>query len=144
MTYVITAKCPQCNTGLAVVFRNDKFAGWKECSGCKHPSFVTVRSDGKCEVKSLRGMLENATKLRRSAPQTLAYIMRHGEAFRDDVIFTVGKSAVHDLEEFEGAHLLIRRGEHYSVAPGLEQIVKQEIAKYLPEKKDWAAQLISG
>jgi hypothetical protein len=141
---MITAKCPLCNAGLTVVFKNEKFAGWKQCVGCKHPSFVSVRSDGKYEVKSLRGLIESATKFRRSAPQTLSYIMRQGEAYHDDVVFTVGKSAAFDLEEFSMNHLLVRKGNHYSLAPSMEQPVKQEIAKYLPEKRDWAAELISG
>ena len=140
---MITAKCPECNAGIAVVFKHERFEGWRLCRGCSRPSYVVVGSEGKTNVRSLHAMITEESSKRRTPAQTLAHILKSGEAYEDDIIFTVGKNAAVDLEVFQVLKVIRRKGNHYFVTPGLERFVGQEIQGYLPEKKDWYAEMTS-
>lgn len=133
---MLTLKCPECSSGIKVVFRHEKFEGWRVCPGCKSPSFAIVKSDGTSGVRSLHQMIFDAMAGGKTAAETLAYILRNQEAYAEDIIFTIGKKAARDLEFFQALRVLERKGNHYYVTPGLEKHVQREIEAFI-QRKDW-------
>ncbi len=109
-----TVKCPECGSGLKVVFKDESFEGWKKCNKCGSFSFV-IADDVRAEAVSLKSLFENAKDKKRLA-EAIDYLLTHGGiAFIDELLFHVGKKVEPDLTVFEKYGVIKRVKDSYEI-----------------------------
>ena len=136
-----TVKCSLCDSGLRVIYRNETFEGWKRCNSCGQPSYIIAREGSLASARSLKAMIKNLkTKIMTS--KALDYLMRKREASLSDICFETGMKVKDDLSFLEKFRVVMKVGNNYTINPGLEKFVLEEIQAYLPTKRDWFANLV--
>lgn len=134
-------KCPLCESGLRVIYRNETFEGWKRCNSCGQPSYIIAREESSASVRSLKAMIKNLkTKIMTS--KALDYLMRKREASLSDICFETGMKVKDDLSFLEKFRVVMKIGNNYTINPGLEKFVLEEIQPYIPPKKDLFGNLV--